>query len=50
MKWKENGVQTVKCITDSEVWAQDQTRASKQPNYRNVDGEHGGCMLNTDYK
>ena len=60
-KLKENGVQTAKCIVESEVWGQDykmqNTCVSKKPKYRALDGEateyrlckHCGCVLNTDY-
>ena len=31
-KWKENGVQTAKCIVEGEVWGQDNC-VSKVPKY-----------------
>ena len=47
--WKENGVQTAKCIVEGEVWGQDLQNAdncvSKEPKYRSLDGEANECRL-----
>ena len=57
-KWKENVVQTAKCIVEGEVWGEDyKMQTIVYLRSRSLDGEatecrlckHCACMLNTDY-
>ena len=44
-KWKENGVQTAKCITKGTQLQNGDTCTSKKLKHRNFDGETTECRL-----